>query len=185
MARIKLATIEYSSAAEMIANYKAIRGRSAYQPPPIVVGIEPPPAPVVKPPAPVEPPAPIEPPAAPPSVVGIEPPARTSDLVKRKVAAFYGISKWDIESARRTLNVVKPRHIAMAIVKRMTTMSLPEIGRRFGGRDHTTVLHAVKKLERLVHNEWELNPLATIEERIDRLHRLTDHSGKPLDEALP
>ena len=52
-------------------------------------------------------------------------------------------------SSRRTANVVRPRQIAMYLAKTLTLRSLPEIGRRFGGRDHTTVLHAVRKIENL------------------------------------
>jgi chromosomal replication initiator protein len=53
-------------------------------------------------------------------------------------------------SSRRTANVVRPRQIAMYLAKTLTLRSLPEIGRRFGGRDHTTVLHAVRKIESLI-----------------------------------
>jgi chromosomal replication initiator protein len=53
-------------------------------------------------------------------------------------------------SSRRTANVVRPRQIAMYLAKTLTLRSLPEIGRRFGGRDHTTVLHAVRKIEGLI-----------------------------------
>jgi chromosomal replication initiator protein len=66
------------------------------------------------------------------------------------VAAAYNISRIDLTSARRTANVVRPRQVAMYLAKALTVRSLPEIGRRFGGRDHTTVLHAVRKIERLI-----------------------------------
>jgi chromosomal replication initiator protein len=56
-------------------------------------------------------------------------------------------------SSRRTANVVRPRQIAMYLAKVLTLRSLPEIGRRFGGRDHTTVLHAVRKIEGLVNGD--------------------------------
>ena len=59
-------------------------------------------------------------------------------------------------SSRRTANVVRPRQVAMYLAKTLTLRSLPEIGRRFGGRDHTTVLHAVRKIENLVHNDAAL-----------------------------
>jgi chromosomal replication initiator protein len=59
-------------------------------------------------------------------------------------------------SSRRTANVVRPRQVAMYLSKVMTPRSLPEIGRRFGGRDHTTVLHAVRKIEGLVGNDTML-----------------------------
>jgi chromosomal replication initiator protein len=69
--------------------------------------------------------------------------------IQRLVANHYNISKSDILSSRRTATVVRPRQIAMFLSKALTLRSLPEIGRRFGGRDHTTVLHAVRKIESL------------------------------------
>jgi chromosomal replication initiator protein len=71
---------------------------------------------------------------------------RVEDIL-RFVSRHYNVSKTDILSARRTRTVVRPRQIAMYLAKTMTPRSLPEIGRRFGGRDHTTVLHAVRKIE--------------------------------------
>ncbi|WP_412058979.1 chromosomal replication initiator protein DnaA [Bartonella sp. DGB2] len=70
--------------------------------------------------------------------------------IQRIVARHYNISKQDLLSARRTRTIVKPRQVAMYLAKVLTPRSLPEIGRRFGGRDHTTVLHAVRKIEGLV-----------------------------------
>jgi chromosomal replication initiator protein len=63
------------------------------------------------------------------------------------------VSRADLLSSRRTANVVRPRQIAMYLAKTLTLRSLPEIGRRFGGRDHTTVLHAVRKIEGLVSGD--------------------------------
>ena len=73
--------------------------------------------------------------------------------IQRVVARQYNVSRADILSSRRTANVVRPRQIAMYLAKTLTLRSLPEIGRRFGGRDHTTVLHAVRKIEGLVDND--------------------------------
>jgi chromosomal replication initiator protein len=70
--------------------------------------------------------------------------------IQRVVARQYNVSRSDLLSSRRTANVVRPRQVAMYLSKTMTLRSLPEIGRRFGGRDHTTVLHAVRKIEALV-----------------------------------
>src|SRR3954471_8646667 len=78
----------------------------------------------------------------------------------------YNVSRADLLSSRRTANVVRPRQIAMYLAKTLTLRSLPEIGRRFGGRDHTTVLHAVRKIEHLVGND------TTLAEEIDLLKRL-------------
>jgi chromosomal replication initiator protein len=69
--------------------------------------------------------------------------------IQKLVATHYSVSRADILSSRRTANVVRPRQIAMYLAKVLTLRSLPEIGRRFGGRDHTTVLHAVRKIEGL------------------------------------
>jgi chromosomal replication initiator protein len=77
---------------------------------------------------------------------------RVEDIL-RIVAKHYGVSRADLLSSRRTANVVRPRQIAMYLAKTLTLRSLPEIGRRFGGRDHTTVLHAVRKIEGLVSGD--------------------------------
>jgi chromosomal replication initiator protein len=76
--------------------------------------------------------------------------------IQRIVARQYNVSRADLLSSRRTANVVRPRQIAMFLAKTLTLRSLPEIGRRFGGRDHTTVLHAVRKIENLVHSDTAL-----------------------------
>lgn len=76
--------------------------------------------------------------------------------IQRLVANHYNVSRADILSSRRTATVVRPRQIAMYLAKSLTLRSLPEIGRRFGGRDHTTVLHAVRKIEGMVTTDTEL-----------------------------
>jgi chromosomal replication initiator protein len=76
--------------------------------------------------------------------------------IQRIVARQYNVSRSDLLSSRRTANVVRPRQVAMYLSKTMTLRSLPEIGRRFGGRDHTTVLHAVRKIEGLVNSDSAL-----------------------------
>jgi chromosomal replication initiator protein len=76
--------------------------------------------------------------------------------IQRIVARHYNVSRGDLLSSRRTANVVRPRQVAMYLAKVLTLRSLPEIGRRFGGRDHTTVLHAVRKIENLVGNDNSL-----------------------------
>ncbi len=73
----------------------------------------------------------------------------TIDEIIRKVADHYNLRLTDILSPRRARSVARPRQVAMFLAKRLTSKSLPEIGRRFGGRDHTTVIHAVKKIEEL------------------------------------
>jgi chromosomal replication initiator protein len=86
--------------------------------------------------------------------------------IQRTVARQYNVSRADLLSSRRTANVVRPRQIAMYLAKTLTLRSLPEIGRRFGGRDHTTVLHAVRKIEALVGND------SALAEEIELLKRL-------------
>jgi len=76
--------------------------------------------------------------------------------IQRVVARQYNVSRADLLSSRRTANVVRPRQVAMYLAKLLTLRSLPEIGRRFGGRDHTTVLHAVRKIENLVTTDSAL-----------------------------
>ncbi|MBE7183147.1 MAG: chromosomal replication initiator protein DnaA [Methylobacterium mesophilicum] len=86
--------------------------------------------------------------------------------IQRVVARHYNVSKTELLSNRRTRTVVKPRQVAMYLAKIMTPRSLPEIGRRFGGRDHTTVLHAVRKIEGLAGTD------GTLAQEIELLRRL-------------
>ena len=86
--------------------------------------------------------------------------------IQRVVARQYNVSRSDLLSSRRTANVVRPRQVAMYLAKTMTLRSLPEIGRRFGGRDHTTVLHAVRKIEALVGKD------PALADEVDLLKRL-------------
>jgi chromosomal replication initiator protein len=76
--------------------------------------------------------------------------------IQRVRRAATQCEPFDLLSSRRTANVVRPRQVAMYLAKTLTLRSLPEIGRRFGGRDHTTVLHAVRKIEGLVGNDMAL-----------------------------
>lgn len=70
--------------------------------------------------------------------------------IQRAVAKAFDVSIVDMLSARRTVNVALPRQVAIYLAKTLTLKSLPEIGRRFGGRDHTTILHSVRKIESLI-----------------------------------
>ncbi|WP_246727885.1 chromosomal replication initiator protein DnaA [Chelativorans sp. Marseille-P2723] len=76
--------------------------------------------------------------------------------IQRIVARHYNVSRTELLSNRRTRSIVKPRQVAMYLAKMLTPRSLPEIGRRFGGRDHTTVLHAVRKIEGLSGDDTQL-----------------------------
>lgn len=77
--------------------------------------------------------------------------------IQRVVAKHYNVSRQELVSNRRTRVIVKPRQIAMYLSKTLTPRSFPEIGRRFGGRDHTTVLHAVRKIEDLISGDTKLS----------------------------
>jgi chromosomal replication initiator protein len=77
--------------------------------------------------------------------------------IQRVVARHYNVSRQELVSNRRTRVIVKPRQIAMYLAKTLTPRSFPEIGRRFGGRDHTTVLHAVRKIEDLISKDTKLS----------------------------
>ena len=78
------------------------------------------------------------------------PGAKTSiEDIQRKTAEFYKLDVKDFYSPQRARRVARPRQVAMYLARKLTTRSLPEIGRRFGGRDHTTVLHACRRIEEL------------------------------------
>ena len=77
----------------------------------------------------------------------------TVDEIQKAVAEHYGLKQADLLNERRTRAVARPRHVAMYLAKQLTTRSYPDIGRRFGGRDHTTVLHAVRRIEALKAEE--------------------------------
>lgn len=116
-------------------------------------------------PAPVPVPEPVPAPA--------EPDCNFYDtrLTVRKIimqtAEHYMIEPIEIVSHRRTASVTVPRQIAMYLAKTLTTHSLPQIGRRFGGRDHTTVLHAVRKITGLVTTDQNLaTEIAAIEQQL-------------------
>lgn len=80
---------------------------------------------------------------------------RIEDIL-RIVSRHYKVPRNDLLSSRRSRDVVRPRQIAMYLAKALTSRSLPEIGRRFGGRDHTTVLHSVRKVEQMIKDDGEL-----------------------------
>jgi chromosomal replication initiator protein len=73
----------------------------------------------------------------------------TIEEIQKRVAEHFNIRISDMHSARRARSVARPRQVAMYLAKQLTSRSLPEIGRKFGGRDHTTVMHAVKKVDEL------------------------------------
>lgn len=90
----------------------------------------------------------------------------TIDEIQRKAAEYFNIRLADMLSARRARAVARPRQVAMYLAKQLTARSLPEIGRKFGGRDHTTVIHAVRRIEQLRESDSALN------EDVEKLQRL-------------
>lgn len=114
----------------------------------------------------------LEPPAPPPEQlsandVDVPSPQRDPDpeldaprpkvsMIIRDCADYYGIGRDDLISSRRAASSIRPRHMAMFLCKEMTLNSLAEIGRRFGGRDHTTVRHAVIKMEKRIVDTPEI-----------------------------
>ncbi len=78
------------------------------------------------------------------------------DDILRVVGQHYNVAKSDLLSPRRARSIVRPRQIGMYLAKTLTTRSLPEIGRRFGGRDHSTVLHAIRKIDELMKQDEKL-----------------------------
>ena len=81
----------------------------------------------------------------------------TIDEIQKRVSEHFHIRHAEMVSARRAREVARPRQIAMYLAKQLTPRSLPEIGRRFGGRDHTTVIHAVRQIEKLRASDSEID----------------------------
>jgi chromosomal replication initiator protein len=80
----------------------------------------------------------------------------TIDEIQKRVAEHFNIKMAEMTSSRRARVVARPRQVAMYLAKQLTSRSLPEIGRKFGGRDHTTVMHAVRKIEELIASDRAL-----------------------------
>ncbi len=81
----------------------------------------------------------------------------TLENIQKTVADYYSLKASDITGERRTRSIVRPRQIAMSLAKELTNHSLPEIGEAFGGRDHSTVIHACRKIEELRQTDNKLN----------------------------
>jgi chromosomal replication initiator protein len=92
----------------------------------------------------------------------------TIEEIQRKVAEHFNIKISEMQSARRARAVARPRQVAMYLAKQLTSRSLPEIGRKFGGRDHTTVMHAVRKVEELRSTD------SSFSEDVDLLRRMLE-----------
>jgi chromosomal replication initiator protein len=85
----------------------------------------------------------------------------TIDNIQKRVAQYFQVSLQELLSARRARNIARPRQVAMYLAKQLTPKSLVEIGQRFGGRDHTTVMHAVAKVESLMLIDPEIRDAVT------------------------
>jgi chromosomal replication initiator protein len=92
----------------------------------------------------------------------------TVDEIQKRVAEHFKIRLADMHSARRSRSVARPRQVAMYLCKQLTSRSLPEIGKNFGGRDHTTVMHAVRKVEELINGD------PSFAEDVDLLRRMLE-----------
>lgn len=92
----------------------------------------------------------------------------TIEEIQKRVAAHFNIRISDMHSARRARSVARPRQVAMYLAKQLTSRSLPEIGRKFGGRDHTTVMHAVRKVDELKEHD------STFAEDVELLRRMLE-----------
>lgn len=92
----------------------------------------------------------------------------TISEIQRQVVDYYNLRLSELLSARRSQNIARPRQVAMYLSKQLTSRSLPEIGRKFGGRDHTTVMHAVRKVEDLRRMD------SVLDEDLKRIRRILD-----------
>ena len=92
----------------------------------------------------------------------------TIEEIQKQVASHFNMRVSDMHSARRARSVARPRQVAMYLAKQLTTRSLPEIGRKFGGRDHTTVMHAVRKVDELREHD------VTFKEDVELLRRMLE-----------
>ena len=92
----------------------------------------------------------------------------TIEDIQKRVASHFNIRFADMHSARRARAVARPRQVAMYLAKQLTSRSLPEIGRKFGGRDHTTVMHAVRRIEELCQEE------KSVAEDVELLRRMLE-----------
>ncbi len=80
----------------------------------------------------------------------------TIEEIQRKVGEHYNIRLSDLIGPKRVRTIARPRQVAMYLSKHLTSRSLPEIGRRFGGRDHTTVMHGVRRIEELKTQDGQI-----------------------------
>jgi len=95
------------------------------------------------------------------NLIASAPPGLTIEAIQREVASYFDIKLHDLKGPKRHRAVAHPRMIAMYLARRLTAMSFPEIGSRFGGKDHSTVISAVRKIERLVQSDPSLRSVVS------------------------
>ncbi len=95
----------------------------------------------------------------------------TIEEIQKKTAEFYKLDLRELHSPRRARRVARPRQVAMFLARELTSRSLPDIGRRFGGRDHTTVLHACRRIEELCRTD------SVFQQEVEFLRKVLGHPG--------
>lgn len=108
-------------------------------------------------------------------------PTPTIAAIQETTAEVFGVCVTDMKAERRSVSLARPRQVAMYLSRQLTTRSLPEIGRHFGGRDHTTVMHALKRIDDLAARDPDLaEKIAKVRRRVahwtedDEIERLGD-----------
>src|SRR5262249_6641165 len=96
----------------------------------------------------------------------------TIEDIQKKTAEFYKLELRELHSPRRARRVARPRQVAMFLARELTSRSLPDIGRRFGGRDHTTVLHACRRIAELCQRD------PVVQQEVDFLRKVLGHSHR-------
>ena len=110
----------------------------------------------------------------------------TIEEIQRKVSEHYNIRLSDMIGPKRVRSYARPRQVAMYLSKNMTSRSLPEIGRRFGGRDHTTVMHGVKRIEELKVQDGQIaEDLELLRRALEALSNLFIHISGTLRPCGP
>jgi len=100
-------------------------------------------------------------------LISLAPSGLTVEAIQRQVSSYFDVKLHDLKGPKRHRSVAQPRMIAMFLCRKLTAMSYPEIGSRFGGKDHSTVISAVKKIERLCIEDTALRSVVnTIESHL-------------------
>ena len=108
------------------------------------------------------------------------PPSLTIEAIQREVASYFGVKLHDLKGPKRHRAVAHPRMVAMYLARRLTSMSYPEIGSRFGGKDHSTVISAVRKIERLCGTDpAQRSVINTLESHLRQCRRLASAAYAP------